>query len=281
LVPDIHLNTRRTIYAITVIIDGNIVFFPMEYIRCSIGAMTRTSDPARRYGAPERGITAADVERAADALLRQGSRPTIEKVRAEIGSGSPNTINPLLDAWWQRLASRLDAGPAALHRLPEGVLHVAEALWLQALDEGRQRARLELTSSKRGADAEQRSLEVRSHVLTLREGELDERLRSRERALEESREQLLQLMSAVQRDQATIRARDTRIAALEADVASYRDQLKSVLARAVEKNRLLATGKKRRKASKPKTLKRKIPKKRPRILRTKRRAKRKTHGQRR
>ena len=243
--------------------------------------MAETSDSAPRYGAPERGITAADVERAADALLRQGSRPTIEKVRAEIGSGSPNTINPLLDAWWQRLASRLDAGPAALHRLPEGVLHVAEALWLQALDEGRRRARLELVSSKRAADEEQRRHEVRSHVLTLREAELDERLRSRERALEESREQLLQLMSAVQRDQATIRARDTRIAALETDIASYRDQLKNVLARAVERSRLLAERKKRQKTPKPEKLKRKIPKKRPRIPRTKRRAKRKPHGQRR
>jgi hypothetical protein len=236
--------------------------------------MAETSDPAPRYGAPERGITAADVERAADALLRQGSRPTIEKVRAEVGSGSPNTINPLLDAWWQRLASRLDAGPAALHRLPEGVLHVAEALWLQALDEGRQRAQLELVSSKRAAEQEQRRHEVRSHVLTLREAELDERLRSRERALEESREQLLQLMSAVQRAQATIRARDTRIAALETDVSSYRDHLKNVLARAVEKRRLLGEGRKTRKSEK---LKRKIPKKRP-IPRTKRQAKRKPQG---
>jgi len=50
---------------------------------------------------------------AADSLLRAGERPTIEKVRAKIGRGSPNTINPLLDAWWQRLAGRLDAGPAA------------------------------------------------------------------------------------------------------------------------------------------------------------------------
>lgn len=243
--------------------------------------MAETSDPAPRYGAPERGITAADVERAADALLRRGSRPTIEKVRSEIGSGSPNTINPLLDDWWQRLASRLDAGPAALHRLPEGVLHVAEALWLQALDDGRQRARLELVSSKRAADEEQRRHEVRSHVLTLREAELDERVRSRERALEESREQLLALMSAMQRDQATIRARDVRITALETDVASYRDQLKNVLARAVEKSRLLAERKKRRKTPKPEKLKRQIPKKPPRISRTKRRATRKPHGQRR
>ena len=242
--------------------------------------MTETSDSAPRYGAPERGITAADVERAADALLRRGSRPTIEKVRAEIGSGSPNTINPLLDDWWQRLASRLDAGPAALHRLPEGVLHVAEALWLQALDQGRQRVRLELISSTKAAEETQRSLEVRSHVLTLREAELDERLRTRERALEESREQLLQLMSALQRDQATIRARDTRIATLETEVSRYRDHLKIVLARAVEKRGLQEEGKKRRKTPQSEKLKRKIPNKRP-IPRTKRRAKRKPHGQRR
>ena len=42
-----------------------------------------------------------------------GERPTIEKVRARLGSGSPNTITPLLEAWWKRLAGRLDAGPAA------------------------------------------------------------------------------------------------------------------------------------------------------------------------
>ena len=242
--------------------------------------VTTMTDPAPRYGARERGISAADVERAADALLRAGSRPTIEKVRAEIGSGSPNSINPLLDAWWQRLASRLDAGPAALHRLPEGVLHVAEALRLQALDEGRRRALLELKSSKQAAELEQRSLEVRSHVLSLREAELDERLRHRERALEESRGESLKLMSAVQRDQATIRARDTRIAALETEVANYRNQLKTVIARAVEKSWLLAKRKKRRATPKPAKMKRKIPRKRP-IPRTQRRAKRKTHGQRR
>ena len=86
-------------------------------------------------------------------------------------------------------------------------------------------------------------------------------------------------MSAVQRNQATIRARDVRIAALETEISSYRDQLKNVLARAAEKSRLLAEGKKRRKTPKSEKLKRKIPKKRSRIPRTKRRAKRKPHRQ--
>src|SRR5580698_2553022 len=91
------------------------------------------SEPKTIYGQPSRGITARDVAAAADALLRAGERPTIEKVRAKIGSGSPNTINPLLDAWWQTIGARLDSGPAALHRLPEPIAHIAEALWWQAL----------------------------------------------------------------------------------------------------------------------------------------------------
>ena len=60
-----------------------------------------------------RGIISTDVDRAADALLREGERPTIERIRLRLGRGSPNTINPLLDAWWKRLAGRLDAGRAA------------------------------------------------------------------------------------------------------------------------------------------------------------------------
>jgi hypothetical protein len=68
-------------------------------------------------GPPPRGVTASDVGHAADTLLRAGERPTIEKIRLEIGKGSPNTINPMLDAWWKTLSARLDSGPAALHRL--------------------------------------------------------------------------------------------------------------------------------------------------------------------
>ena len=134
-----------------------------------------------RPGPPSRGISPRDVELAADALMRAGERPTIEKVREKIGRGSPNTINPALDAWWKRLGARLDAGPAALHRLPESVAHVAEALWMQALDEARRRAGQELTRDAHSALTAKQDLEVRSHVLTLREGELDSRLKDRER----------------------------------------------------------------------------------------------------
>jgi len=142
----------------------------------------------------------------------------VEKLRATIGGGSPNTIGPLLDKWWSRLASRLDAGPAALHRLPESVAHVAEALWMQALDEGRQRAQLELKSTQRTATEQQQSLEVRSHVLSLREGELDARLRDRETTIADLNLRLRELTLLIRKEQATRDAQSKRIATLETEL---------------------------------------------------------------
>jgi hypothetical protein len=177
--------------------------------------MQESTTPSPRYGLSSRGVSGRDVELAADALLREGERPTIEKIREKIGRGSPNTINPLLDAWWKRLASRLDAGPAALHRLPESVAHVAEALWMQALEEGRRRAEHEIGRAARSAAQGQSDLEVRSHVLSLREGELESRLKDRERTLAALESQLQELTRLFRKEQATREAQARRIASLE------------------------------------------------------------------
>jgi hypothetical protein len=200
---------------ITVIIISTNIFYVSQYIRCSINYMQGTTSPARPYGASSRGITARDVELAADALLRSGERPTIERVREKIGRGSPNTINPLLDVWWKGLAARLEAGPAALHRLPETVAHIAEALWMQALDEARRRADQELSRQAHSAAKHEEDLEIRSHVLTLREGELQSRLEGRERDVDELRLQLRALNLRARKDQATIVSQAARIADLE------------------------------------------------------------------
>jgi hypothetical protein len=177
--------------------------------------MPELTPPPFSYGTPSRSVAGRDVALAADALLREGQRPTIEKIREKIGRGSPNTINPLLDTWWKRLASRLDAGPASLHRLPESVAHVAEALWMQALDEGRRRATQELSRAARGTAHAQDDLEVRSHVLTLREGEFDQRLRDRDRTQATLEGQIHELTVLIRKDRATIDAQSRRIADLE------------------------------------------------------------------
>ena len=188
--------------------------------------------PAKPYGTPTRGVTLSDVGHAADSLLRAGERPTIEKVRAKIGSGSPNTVEPLLDAWWKRLAGRIEAGPAAFHRLPESVAHVAEALWMQALEEGRRRALMEqgMTNSVLAHDRER--LELRSHVLTLREGELDSRRRDRERQYASLEIQLGELTLLMRKAEAGRDAQTRRVAELEAELSVMR-QSRSKLRRQI------------------------------------------------
>ena len=39
-----------------------------------------------------RGITEIDVHNAADALVAGGERPTVERIRGYLGTGSPNTV---------------------------------------------------------------------------------------------------------------------------------------------------------------------------------------------
>ena len=177
--------------------------------------MSEPPKAPKPYGPPSRGISASEVHRAADALLREGERPTIEKIRSKLGTGSPNTINPLLDAWWKTLSARLDSGPAALHRLPESVAFVAEALWMQALEEGRRRAALEQHSASRALAMDKQHLEVRSHVLSLREGELESRLRDREHQQAALESQLQALTTLLRKEQATRDAHARRIADLQ------------------------------------------------------------------
>ena len=159
-----------------------------------------------------RGVASTDVDRAADQLLHAGQRPTIERVRATIGRGSPNTINPLLDAWWQRLAGRLDAGPQALHRLPDAVLHAAEGLWLQTLNEARKRAATEQGSSRSALANDRQEIEVRSHVLAIRESELSHRLEQAERRSESLQLEVETLTTLLRKEQASRLAAERRLA---------------------------------------------------------------------
>lgn len=86
-----------------------------------------------------RGITESDVWAASDALLLEGARPTIERVRKKIGRGSPNSVSPHLDTWFKNLGRRLkDPGvfptPASL---PDAVEQAARHFWETARAESR------------------------------------------------------------------------------------------------------------------------------------------------
>ena len=90
----------------------------------------------------EGAVGLLDVQRAADALLRQGRKPSVAAIREQLGGGSPNTITPLLAKYWEKLGSRLGEGPESLERVPEALARVTELLWRRALEEARERLKL-------------------------------------------------------------------------------------------------------------------------------------------
>lgn len=74
------------------------------------------------------------VKQAADALLAEGTRPTVMNVRARTGRGSAGTINAALQEWWQALAGRL-VQVESRPEIPEPVFAAAEQLWGAALEQ--------------------------------------------------------------------------------------------------------------------------------------------------
>lgn len=84
-----------------------------------------------------RGITQDQVNAAADAILGAGENPTVEKVRAELGTGSPNTVTRMLDVWRGRLGERLRQ-LSTLPELPTPVGQAMMSLWQLATEHASQ-----------------------------------------------------------------------------------------------------------------------------------------------
>lgn len=90
----------------------------------------------------KRGVQQEDVDGAADALLMEGQRPTVERVRMKIGSGSPNNVGPMLESWYGRLGRRVAGMPAEGpgKGLPMAAQNAFRLLWETALAEAKGQA---------------------------------------------------------------------------------------------------------------------------------------------
>lgn len=103
------------------------------------------------------GVPENDVFQAADAVLARGERPTVERVRAELGRGSPARVGQLLEQWWEELAQRLK-GYALLPELPGDVAQAFAETWRLALAQGEAIAQSALMAEKNVLFAEQKTL---------------------------------------------------------------------------------------------------------------------------
>ena len=107
-----------------------------------------------------RGITENDVHTAADALVAAGERPTVERIRAHLGTGSPNTVTRWLETWWQGLGKRLDGHLArlAVPEAPEAVARAAGQWWSLALQAAKASLEEELSVERAALQADRDAL---------------------------------------------------------------------------------------------------------------------------
>ncbi|MCX7258318.1 MAG: DNA-binding protein [Polaromonas sp.] len=167
-----------------------------------------------------RGVQQEDVGQAADALIAEGLRPTIERVRQKIGRGSPNTVSPLLDVWFSTLAARLglDGKPSGEGRLPEPVQQAASLLWNAALASARQEATEALAQAHQALATDRMALAQRESDFEQQKQVLLARQLASEETLQMTRHQLGEIAVRLEESSLTLERR-------ERDIDTLREKL--------------------------------------------------------
>lgn len=164
-------------------------------------------------------ISRDEVFAAADALLVEGARPSIERVRLRIGRGSPNTINEHLDVWWRKLGSRLrDLPGGEFPQLPETIAQRLLQLWNEALAAAHESLKSTLEQRNASLDAREQQLTARELAAQQKAQAAEARAAALEAALELMRRQL---------EEANLRARtiEEALATRDADLTGLRGEL--------------------------------------------------------
>jgi chromosome segregation ATPase len=200
-----------------------------------------------------RGIQEQDVWQAADALLLEGARPTIERVRQKIGSGSPNTVSPFLETWFKHLGGRIkDPGAfAAPPDVPEPVLQAARHFWETALAQTRadfdERLRDGLASAVANVEAEKEKAAqagAAAFEATAKATKLQGQLAEQGRLLDQAQQDLAAERARLDEVRAALAAANERlreqVAKSMADLAEVKLQLAAAVERADAADRRVA-----------------------------------------
>lgn len=161
-----------------------------------------------------RGVQQEEVWAAADELIGEGLRPTIERVRQKIGRGSPNTVSPMLDAWFATLGSRLgvtDEKKVMAGELPPPVRQAVAKLWEAAQLSAQGVAEQGLLQVQQTLAAERSAIELQAVDLASREQGLQERQSAQDEVLQVARNQIADLAIRLEQSQALTNRRDTEI----------------------------------------------------------------------
>lgn len=161
-----------------------------------------------------RGVQQVDVSEAADALIAEGLRPTIERVRQKMGRGSPNTVSPMLDAWFGALGARLTGNQSvtAVDAIPYPVQEGMNKLWDMALVIGREEAFLQVAQIQASLEGERIAIAAKAADFSQREQLQAERMQASENALNTSKMQIEDLRKQFADLRKSLKERETEIA---------------------------------------------------------------------
>lgn len=168
---------------------------------------------------PRPGVTRADVFNAADALAMRGARPTVERVRNHLGTGSPNTVTPLLDEWWKavgpRLAGIAPAPGEPADGVPLEIRNAVRGIWDTALAAARHQLQRELQAERDGLAEALATVRDREMALQAAREGLEEAVRAANGRAEDLRRQLEDAAAA---NQQAAQQANARLADLQAHI---------------------------------------------------------------
>ena len=171
-----------------------------------------------------RGVQESDVWAAADALIAQGLRPTIERVRQQIGRGSPNTVSPMLETWFATLGRRLgvagEQDPSVLQSVPDPVQRLAEELWNTALEEAKAAASKALDLREQALKAEEQAFVAQQEQLAQREATMEAQKDALNQALQAAQNHAQDLARRLDEIQQTLQERDQRLEELRDELSN-------------------------------------------------------------
>ena len=162
-----------------------------------------------------KGITQEQVNAAADTLVAAGDKPTVEKIRQALGTGSPNTVTRMLDVWRSTLAQRLQE----VIKLPDVPLEAGQAfaeVWRLAVAHAETLARAALREEQNVLFAEQTSLTQERKLWEI--------------ALAEAQASVTNITVKLAQTEVQLRERQTLVQQLEAqrmDLMHQRDRLQT------------------------------------------------------
>ena len=184
-------------------------------------------------GKTTKAIQQEDVWLAADALVAEGLRPTIERVRQKIGRGSPNTVSPMLEAWFSTLASRLGVNSTKDEKsqIPQILQQAMEDLWELVLSRSQKEAGQQIAEAQINLDEIKATLKIKENELIQQEQVRLAKYHGLEDALKAAVNKAEYLMTRLDQAEASTNKRQAEAEGLQTKLAAIENERDSARCR--------------------------------------------------